>query len=323
MILTHVSLFSGIGGIDLSAEWAGFETILQVEIDPYCQKVLRKHWPDVRLIGDIRDVNAAVIADAYRGMHLQSSDKICSGRETLDVSLVTGGPPCQPASVAGKRRGKTDDRWLWPETIRVIRLIKPRWVCLENPAGIITLGKSGQTLDLAGGSLDILSAGYTAALDGICAEIEGCGYEVQPVVIPACAVGAPHRRDRVWIIAHDRQLQRLRCEGERIQRAEQTRREARAGDRPTCPNTNGSGLQGCGEYGERARERPVGASHWQEHWLSAVSRLCRVDDGVSRKLDRTARLKALGNAVVPQQVYPILKAIADYETSQQKPRLRR
>ncbi len=124
--MTHVSLFTGVGGIDLAADWAGFKTILQVEKDPYCQKVLRKHWPNVKRIEDIRDVKADSVNEP--------------------VTLISGGPPCQPVSVAGKRRGTGDDRWLWPEMLRVIREIKPQWVLAENVPGIISL-ESGMVFE--------------------------------------------------------------------------------------------------------------------------------------------------------------------------------
>ncbi len=326
-MLTHISLFSGIGGFDIAAEWAGFETILQVEIDPFCQKILKKHWPGVRLIGDIRDVREETIADSkgsrleggYDGLQMhQAPNGNRPGQSTgghSRISLLTGGPPCQPTSLAGKRLGKADDRWLWPETIRVIRLLNPRWVCLENPAGIISLGKSSETVDLESRTFDEISTEYSAALDGICDEIEACGYEVQPVVIPACAVGAWHRRHRVFIIA---QLSRLTAGKQADKSATvagewQARQGTGRSDRQSPADLPEQVLQGRGEYGERAGECDASASYWQEHWLPAVTRLCRVDDGLPRGVDRTNRLKALGNAVVPQQVYPILKAISEVE----------
>jgi DNA (cytosine-5)-methyltransferase 1 len=155
---THLDLFSGIGGFALAAEWAGFETVAFCEIDPYCQKVLRKHWPHVPIHDDIRTL---------------------AGESVGSVDLLTGGFPCQPFSVAGKRRGTADDRNLWPEMARVVAECRPRWVLGENTPGFIGM-----------------------ALDDCLADLEGIGYEAWPVVVPACGVGAWHRRERVWIVAH-------------------------------------------------------------------------------------------------------------------------
>lgn len=158
MKLTHVDLFSGIGGFALAARWTGLETVVFCEMDKFCQKVLNKHWPEVPIIEDIKTFN---------------------GSRFSNVFLLTGGFPCQPFSCAGKRRGKEDDRYLWPEMLRVISEVKPRWVIGENVAGFINMG-----------------------LDDCISDLEGEGYEVQAFIIPACAVNAPHRRDRVWIVAN-------------------------------------------------------------------------------------------------------------------------
>jgi len=226
--LTHISLFAGIGGIDLAAEWAGFRTILFVEIDSFCQKVLGKYWPNVPIIGDIRDATKEeIMAHANIGegrpriepkpiqkAQFQLSAKRRIGKQDGEsqsirpVTLVTGGFPCQPVSVAGKRRGKDDDRWLWPEMLRVISEVRPAWVVAENVAGLLHMG-----------FYDCLS------------DLEGCGYETIPFVIPACGVNAPHRRDRIFIVAHD---DRVRCElrrpeGKGIHREDKTRDEADTG----------------------------------------------------------------------------------------------
>jgi DNA (cytosine-5)-methyltransferase 1 len=154
---THLDLFSGIGGFALAAGWAGFETVGFCDNEPYAQAVLKKHWPDVPIHGDIK----ALDGTAYRG-----------------VTLLTGGFPCQPFSNAGKRRGKDDDRYLWPQMLRVIQEARPAWIVGENVVGIIGL-----------------------ALDQVCSDLEACGYEVEPIIIPACGVDAPHRRNRVWVVA--------------------------------------------------------------------------------------------------------------------------
>jgi len=154
---THLDLFSGIGGFALAAGWAGFETVGFCDNEPYAQAVLKKHWPNVPIHGDIKTLDGT----AYRG-----------------VTLLTGGFPCQPFSNAGKRRGKDDDRYLWPQMLRVIQEARPDWIVGENVVGIIGL-----------------------ALDQVCSDLEAEGYEVEPIIIPACGVDAPHRRNRVWVVA--------------------------------------------------------------------------------------------------------------------------
>ena len=167
--MTHLSLFSGIGGLDLAAEMAGMVTVGQCEWADYPTRVLKRHWPDVPRWRDIKTLTGESFYEK-------------TGLRTVDV--ISGGFPCQPFSVAGKRRGAEDDRYLWPEMLRVISELRPTWVVGENVAGIINM-----------------------ALDTVLADLEGEGYTVQAFIIPACSVDAPHRRDRCAIVAHanDRQ----------------------------------------------------------------------------------------------------------------------
>ena len=157
---THLDLFSGIGGFALAARWNGYRTLGFCDNEPYAQAVLKKHWPDVPCHKDIREVRG----ELYAG-----------------VTLLTGGFPCQPFSVAGKQGGKNDDRYLWPEMLRVIREARPTWIIGENVAGIVNM-----------------------ALDQVHTDLEAEDYEVESIIIPACAVDAPHKRDRVWIVGHSK-----------------------------------------------------------------------------------------------------------------------
>lgn len=164
MGLTHLSLFSGIGGLDLAAEWAGFETVGQCEIADYPTKVLEKHWPDVPRWRDIRELTAESFYER-------------TGLRTVDA--ISGGFPCQPFSVAGEQRGTEDDRYLWPEMLRVIKELKPTWVIAENVPNIVNM-----------------------ALDEVLSSLESAGYQAGTLLIPACGVGAWHKRERVAILGY-------------------------------------------------------------------------------------------------------------------------
>ena len=275
------SLFAGIGGIDLGLEWAGFETAWFCEQDEYCQKILARHWPGVPCFPDVRgiDENAA------------------------RVDVLAGGFPCQPVSTAGRRLAQDDPRWLWPEFARLIRLLRPRGVLLENVPGLFTAGFG----DVLG---DLAESGYDAEWD----------------CIPAAAAGAPHLRDRVFVIAAPRaQFRRnladsdntgpwdaIRARGNaardgsalmadpNCQRLERTDREIRLEQRSGCGD-NGRALmanpdnQRCDRWArgkEGRREQPTNGSIWATE--PAVG---RVANGIPRRVDR---LRALGNAVVPQ-----------------------
>lgn len=162
--MKHLDLFSGIGGFALAARWAGIETVAFCEIEEFPRKVLAKNFPGVPIHRDIHDLD---------------------GSEYAGIDIITGGYPCQPFSIVGKRRGTEDDRHLWPEMRRIITQAKPAWVVCENVYGHITMG-----------------------LDEVLADLEAEGYAAQPFVIPACAKDAPHKRDRVWIVANSNEKQK-------------------------------------------------------------------------------------------------------------------
>lgn len=253
---TMGSLFSGIGGLDLGMEWAGWNTQWQVENDPFCNTILARHWPRTHRYSDIRTL---------------------SGEELPYVDLITGGFPCQPFSHAGRRTAEDDDRYLWPHMLRIIREVRPQFVVAENVYGLVTI-KEGLVLE-------------TVYLD-----LEAEGYEVAPpIVFPAAAVGALHRRDRTWICAHTRSHagrpeQRVTQEGpkdyaavfEDAADAAFSRMERlRAGRFPQLRTLE-----------EAFLSIRVGDREWE-----VEPDIRRADDGIPHRVDR---LKTLGNAVVPQ-----------------------
>ena len=314
--MTHLSLFTGIGGLDLAAEWAGFETVGQCEWADYPTKVLEKHWPDVPRWRDIRSMTKESFYER-------------TGLRTVDV--ISGGFPCQPFSVAGKRRGSEDDRYLWPEMLRVIEELRPAWVVGENVAGIVNM-----------------------ALDTVLSDLEAKGYAAGAFIIPACAVDAPHRRDRVAIVAYANRTEWGPGEshGNEPDGKDAGWTQAASGVGTSGQNdksgfmadADGAGLQGRDGTGmpECACKRPVGAcgssvSHTyslrleepgkqglpqragvpitDSGWWEVEPDVGRVADGVPHRVDR---LRSLGNAVVPQQFYPIFQAIAEVERNEQK-----
>jgi DNA (cytosine-5)-methyltransferase 1 len=233
---THLDLFSGIGGFALAAQWAGFRTIAFVERESFCQKILAQHWPNVPIYSDICQFG---------------------GRPYAGVDLLTGGFPCQPFSVAGEQRGKADDRYLWPEMLRVIQTVKPRWVIGENVAGLDGL-----------------------ALDDCISDLESLGYEVAPPFeIPACGIGAYHERNRLWIIAN--------CEGLPLEKSE-----------VVCSP------RALPEFGESTFR--LSEYLWKPCRETYLSEMVGVVYGVSEWVDRS---KSLGNAIVPQVAFQIIKEI--------------
>ena len=188
--MTHASVFSGIGGPEVAATMLGWDNLFHCEINPFGRKVLDYWYPNAKSYEDITTTDFR----EWRGR----------------VDVLTGGFPCQPFSYAGRRRGAEDDRYLWPSMYRAIDEIQPTWVVAENVAGILTMVEQGEVSKVAGtaslfDASDDLRGRYelreTFTLQRICTDLESHGYAVQPVLIPACAVGAPHRRDRVFIVA--------------------------------------------------------------------------------------------------------------------------
>lgn len=189
MKLTHASVFSGIGGPEVAATMLGWDNLFHCEINPFGRAVLDYWYPNAKSYEDITTTDFS----EWRGR----------------VTVLTGGFPCQPFSYAGQRRGAQDDRYLWPYMFRCIDQVQPDWVVAENVAGITTMVEQGKVSPMAhqaslfdeDNGVQRYRLRETFTLERICQDLEGHGYEVQPVLIPACAVGAPHRRDRVFIVA--------------------------------------------------------------------------------------------------------------------------
>ena len=292
--MTHLSLCSGIGGLDLAAEWAGFETVAQCEIDAYASKVLAKNFPGVPNLHDIRTVTNERLAEL--------------GIRT--PAVISAGFPCQPYSLAGKGLGDRDDRDLWGEVARVVGEIRPRWFVGENTPGLFA--RSNQRY-------------FRRVLDDLAA----LGYSVGWGIWGACDVGAPHKRKRVFMLGwnpnskHEKKKQKLyekNLEPSRDSRAisntnsEQARRLFIGKEktytefrflRGNVPNADGFREQQQKKSKQEIRKWSCDCSWWETE-----PDVGRVANGVSARVDR---LRCLGNAVVPQQAYPIFKAIAEFE----------
>lgn len=266
--LTHLSLFSGIGGLDLAAEWAGFTTVGQCEMADYPTAVLEKHWPDVPRWRDIRSLTK-------EGFHERT------GLGTVDV--VSGGFPCQPFSVAGKQRGKEDERFLWPEMLRVIRELRPHCVVGENVPGIIGI-----------------------AARQVVEDLEREGYNTVVFNFEAAAVGAWHRRARCFFVGVD-DLSKSEGLG---QQGDGTDGEPERGARSSEKKPKGARAVCDAMPGRRDRDK-----RRRESQEPADGRLWAAEPGVGRVVDglpcRVERIRALGNAVVPQQAYPVFRALAE------------
>lgn len=296
---THLGLFEGIGGFSLAARLAGWHTPIMVEWDQYCQLVLSKNFPNAKIFGDIKQFDGR----PYAG----------------EIDIITGGFPCQPFSIAGKRSGTNDDRYLWPEMLRVISEIKPTWVVGENVADLISMD---------GGRV----------LDTILSDLENEGYSTEIYIIPAISVGAPHKRNRLWIIAHSNdcrgsyRFKKIQAEDEQVQQWNYNSKPCNTNINIT-PNSTSVGKRkqnnqktticSSGETWES-----FSRGNWGSHWLEVATRICRVDDGVPGWVDsigivptkpkakqaagRSKRLKSLGNAIVPQIALQIFQAINMY-----------
>ncbi len=299
--MTHGSLFSGIGGFDLAAEWSGFTNLFNCEWEEFPRKVLKHHIPNAEQFGDIKEFNAT----AY------------SGR----LDILSGGFPCQPFSVAGKRKGSEDERHLWPQMLRIIGECEPRWVVGENVRGLVSWSDG-------------------LVLETCYSDLEALGYSVQSFIIPACAAGnAPHRRDRVWIIANRERIRLEHTEksGSMEKREGETRLDTAKpietnGERGNAPNSDNERLQGGEKYGGtkggKTKRDQFTPGYVRSNWenFPTVAPVCRGDDGLPKELDgitfpkwRKESIKAYGNAIVPQVAHRIFESIKDYEKRKKSP----
>jgi DNA (cytosine-5)-methyltransferase 1 len=317
--MKHLDLFSGIGGFALACSWVWgdqYENVGHSEIEPFPCKVYHKHFPESECLGDITKI------------------KWTEGQ----ADLITGGFPCQPHSMAGKRRASGDERDLWGECVRALCGVRPSYALFENVPGLLTSERG-------------------RFFNRVLSDLAQSGYDAEWQTISAASVGAPHKRDRIWIVAYPRcehgagpkkrrelarsvsgaedapLSQRSDCYGEQ-------RHDANAPHNPTndelslantgcvrsdeCkvetagnkqhnripPNPDLPRSQGRGQYGERTGERLVGPGTWEEPWLEVATRLCRVDDGVRNRVDR---LKGLGNGIVPQVARVVLEKIKEHD----------
>jgi DNA (cytosine-5)-methyltransferase 1 len=285
MKLKHLDLFSGIGGFSLGLEaTGGFETVAFCDIDQYPRQVLQKHWPHVKQYEDIKELN-------YERLKADG---------LLPIDIITGGYPCQPFSVAGRKKGEDDPRHLWPEYFRLVKELRPTWVIGENVSGHIKLG-----------------------LDTVISDLESEDYAVRPFSISASSIGANHQRERVWIVANSRRPRgpwsKLREENENETRKENANQFERSSStlKSNVANTERIGQQGQGELvrSSGSTKNSDGQTGWSydgsqgaEGWWEFEPNVGRVAYGIPKRVDR---LKSLGNSLVPQIPYYIGKTILE------------
>lgn len=339
--MLHISLFSGIGGFDLASELMGWQNIASCEINPFGRKVLEYYWPNAYHHDDIKTLTYTKLNEELTKKH--------GANWRADDIVLTGGFPCQPYSLAGKRLGNEDERHLWPEMLRVIREVSPKWIVGENVFGLVNWSEG-------------------LVFNEVQTDLEALGYEVQSYVLPACAVNAPHRRDRIFIVAHTNKY-RYNANGGAIKEEnglssigrptmESGQFNRTSNNRPIAHtnNTGGSSrlgeIQGengeiperhndaelgnadamhpnrtikqrkyIGQKGEGESNRPnsrIRVNNWAQ--FPTQSPICSRNDGLSARLDgitfskwRNESIKAGGNAVVPPLIYNIFKSIQQYE----------
>jgi DNA (cytosine-5)-methyltransferase 1 len=296
--MTHGSLFSGIGGFDLAAEWMGWENIFHCEWNEFGQKVLNYYWPNAISYGDIDETDFTI----WEGL----------------INVLSGGFPCQPYSHAGRRKGKEDNRHKWPQMLRAVREIQPTWIVGENVYGLINWSNG-------------------LVFEEVQVDLENEGYEVTPYLLPACGVNAEHKRERIWFVAHaisdgynekttanrnsekTGKMQTIQKERQRI------RNDINGNDaKGFIANTNGNGQSEQRQFFKQFGSEKV--KNWEASWATndggwpTQSPVFVRTNGFPAKLDAITisdwiekSNQASGNAIVPQVAYEIFKAIEQYE----------
>jgi DNA (cytosine-5)-methyltransferase 1 len=333
--MKHISLFSGIGGFDLAAEWAGWTNVASCEINDFGNKVLEYYWPQAYHHRDIHTLTGQILNDEIQ-------QRFGSDWKT-DGTILTVGFPCQPYSTAGKRLGKEDERHLWPEMLRVICEVQPEWIVGENVRGLVSW---------SGGLV----------FEEVWSDLETIGYEVQPFILPAASVNAPHKRERIWFVAYSdyqrggKGFRQVQAKDGEIPKRDNYAKFSYSGisDATNAKSKSSEWLQpkqykfgneeqgqfrgvccknGCWDAANANSRRQPSEKHWQEkpRWASKKGipndwsnfpiepAVCSRNDGFSERLDsitfpkwRNESIKAAGNAIVPQVAYQIFKAINDY-----------
>ena len=295
--MRHGSLFSGIGGFDLAAEWMGWENVFHCEWNDFGKKILHYYWPNAIQYDDITKTDFTI----HRGQ----------------IDILTGGFPCQPYSTAGKRLGKEDERHLWPHMLRTIQEIQPRWVVGENVLGLVNWNDG-------------------VVFQEVCTDLEAQGYEVQPFVLPAASKGAPHSRQRVWFVAYNVSYSNNNGFNQRNCNNEEQSSQGGFNEISNFDQSNGNGnATNTERNGLEHSTKPRGlrqsqgearislARHFEaESWarFPTQSPICGGDDGLPTELDgitfskwRNESIKGYGNAIVPQVAHTIFQTIEHYE----------
>ena len=336
-----ISTYSGIGGFELAGHWMGWETIQMCDIDPYSQELLKVRFPEVPIHGDIRTLTNEIIKESPK-------------YKTQASTILVGGFPCQPYSTAGARKGNDDDRALWPESLRLLKTVKPNAAVFENVAGIVSMEneqpfESWLPFGMANKinfrriyNRHIYRKRQTYVLNGILEDIEKAGYSVQAFIIPACAVQASHRRDRIWLCAIRNDVifsanansyanvQNPGRNGETESLQGINRQEIRRGffagasnelhKEQSYSNSNsirqqrGAKFRGFLELWEKPTNKQFKGLHERSDWqLRTFPTIPRKHDGISEGMDQyrdsKRRNKGLGNAIVPQVAFQIFQAI--------------
>ncbi len=325
-MITHYDLFAGIGGFSLAIEEIFSEEKIKhifCEWEQFPTAVLKRHWPEGEFWGDIAELVTHTNQQRLEGSGKEASrQRGQSDRERSDEkqnwSIVTGGFPCQPFSAAGRRKGTADDRYQWPNMLEVVRNVKPEWVIAENVRGLVTWNEG-------------------MVLEQVCTDLEAEGYEVQPFIIPAVAVGAPHRRDRVWIIAHTKDRRSITEMG--LERESQSQTAEPSNASRDASNAKCIRNRGITSEKRRAEQRELEPSErqggpvrseserrfggdWDQDWREIAFATClpSMDDGLPRIMDgvtisrakwRNLSIKAYGNGIVHQIATEIMHSIKE------------